>query len=391
MKILMILEGDFPFDTRVEKEMYALNNAGHEVHLACYTQKNRSEYEKYANYIVHRKSISAFIHKSSVGCLKFPFYFNFWRKFVNELFNNENFDAIHIHDLPLAKIGLEVKIKYKIPFILDLHENWPASLEIATHTNSLLGKLLSSNKQWRKYEKDMVQKADAIITVIEEMSERIEKLNIESKKIHVVSNTLETSKFKLPNLKPDSNYITLFYAGGINIHRGLQIIIKGLEKIRKKHTNVRLWIVGAGSYVEKLKQQVKNLNIEDNVNFFGWRNVEEISHYLMKSDIALIPHLRSEQTDNSSPNKLYQYMYANKPILASNCSSIKRIVEKENVGLIYNHDDVNDLVKHFDVLLEKIGSLNKGENRVKNEYSWDISGRTLIKLYKEFEKPVFSN
>ena len=43
MKILMILETEFPPDVRVENEMLALSEAGHEVHLACFTHKNRPE------------------------------------------------------------------------------------------------------------------------------------------------------------------------------------------------------------------------------------------------------------------------------------------------------------------------------------------------------------
>ena len=112
MKILIILESDFPPDVRVENEMLALSENGHEVHLACSTRKDRPETDTYGKCTIHRKKMSEFIYKSSVGCLKFPFYFNFWREFISGLCKRENFDVIHISDLPLSKIGVEIKRKF---------------------------------------------------------------------------------------------------------------------------------------------------------------------------------------------------------------------------------------------------------------------------------------
>ena len=190
MKVLMVLESEFPPDVRVENEILALTEAGHEVHLACSTRKNRPEIELFGKAVIHRKTITPFIYKSSVGCLKFPFYFNFWRNFISGLFENEHFDAIHIHDLPLSIIGVEAKNKIKIKLIIDLHENWPALIKLAPHTQTFLGKLLSSNKQWIEYERKMLREADIVITIIEEARDRVIGLGIDRDKICMVSNTI---------------------------------------------------------------------------------------------------------------------------------------------------------------------------------------------------------
>ena len=50
MRILMILDLEFPPDLRVENEIEALIDAGHEIHLACFTRKNRQKYEKIENF-----------------------------------------------------------------------------------------------------------------------------------------------------------------------------------------------------------------------------------------------------------------------------------------------------------------------------------------------------
>lgn len=380
----MILEKDFPPDVRVQNEAETLIDAGHQVFVAGYSKSiNGIERKTLDNGItVIKKRVTNYIIKSSVGCLKTPFYFNFWRKYLNQLFRDEQFEAIHVHDLPLASVGVELGEKYGIPVVLDLHENWPAHMEMARHTNTFLGKLLSSNKKWRNYEKKMTQKADAIVTVVDEMKLRIEALGVDSDKITVVSNTLELDKFKLPDLKPDPDYVTMLYAGGITYHRGVQIVIKAVKLLKNKYENIRFWIIGAGSYEATLKELVTDLGIDQYVHFLGWRSHDEIAAHLMQSDIALIPHLKSVQTDNSSPNKLYQYMYANKPVLASNCNSVQRVIESEKVGVAYIHDDEKDFAEKFEYLLNIKDQFNDGHSIVKEKYTWEHSSKSLIKLYE---------
>ncbi len=383
----MVLDSEFPPDIRVEKEINSLINVGHEVHVACYTRVNRKKYEKIDKLVIHRKSIPAFIYKSSVACLKFPFYFNFWRKFLKSLFNKYSFEAIHVHDLPLAQIGVEFKKKYNIPLIMDIHENWPAMLEIAVHTNTFLGKLLSSNLQWRKYERDILQKADMVIAVVREMKQRLIDLEIDEKNIIIVSNTLEMDSFKTPDVHTDPDFFTLLYAGGINAHRGLQVVIRGLKIIIPKIRNIRFWIVGSGSYQKELEKLVSSLDLKEHVRFWGWKNLNEIAELLMKSDIALIPHLKSEHTDNTIPHKLFQYMYAGKPIIASDCEPIKRILKETDSGLIYESTNSEKFANKIIELAsdkKEYNSLTKsGKKWIEQKYNWKNASKILIGLYNE--------
>ncbi|RLC55464.1 MAG: hypothetical protein DRH89_07630, partial [Candidatus Cloacimonadota bacterium] len=228
MRILMILENTFPPDIRVEKEIKSLIAAGHEIVLACSSPASKDEAKDWNSATIIRKKMPRFIYKSSVGCLQFQFYFNYWRKYLKFVFKQYKFDAIHLHDLPLAKVAKEFSIKYQIPFVLDLHENWPAAMKIAVHTNTILGKTFSSNIQWQYYERKNVLQADKIITVVEEMKERISQPELHDNDIYVLPNTisLDDSIFEESTIK--NKRLTLFYAGGINIHRGLQIVLQAL-------------------------------------------------------------------------------------------------------------------------------------------------------------------
>lgn len=383
MKVLMVLDHEFPPDIRVENEVEALTDAGHEIHIACFTMKNQVVYDQYGKAHIHRKSISSIRHKTSVGCLKFPFYYNFWRSFLFGLHQKHQFDVVHIHDLPMARLGYEMKLKYNIRFTLDLHENWPALLEQADHINNVLGNFLSNNNQWKKFEIEMCHLADNILVVIEEAKERLIKLGIESNKIEVVSNTLNLSTFSIPETTPDEDYFTLFYAGGINRHRGLQAIIPGLEKLDEK---VRLFILGEGSFVEDLKAIAQKCNVENRVIFWGWQPFSKMNELMGKADACLIPHVKSNHTDSTIPHKLFQYMYAKKPVIASNCVPIERIINKHSCGRIYSWNDTSAFVSIIESIFFEKNKLEEmgvnGYKAVMKNYLWKYDAEKLQYIYK---------
>jgi len=387
MKILMILDHEFPPDIRVENEIQSLYESGHEVHLACFTMKGRPEKEIADNCIIHRKAISKTIHKTSVGALRFPFYFNFWRSFVGKLFTENSFDAIHAHDLPMAQVAYEFAKKNSAKFTLDLHENWPALLRVATHTQSFFGKFLSKNSQWESYEKKYCQLADNVVVVVEEARDRLINLGIDKNKIVIVSNTLNLNDFEIPQASPDREYITLLYAGGINKHRGLQYVIKGIKVFNYPNKKLRLWILGTGSYVKDLKELAVAEGVEDKVFFEGWKDYNEMQTYFGKSDYCLIPHLKSDHTDSTIPHKIFQYMYAGKPMLVSDCDPIKRIVEHTKSGLVYRYNSPEDFAEKLMELIENEdyssgNFIEKNIKHVVDNYNWKIDSHRLNSIYK---------
>jgi glycosyltransferase involved in cell wall biosynthesis len=390
MKILMVLESEFPPDIRVENEIKALAGAGHEVHLACSTRKNRPAFEKSSEIIIHRAPVSSFIYKSSVGCLKFPFYFNFWRKFLFRLASSEKFDIVHIHDLPLSIIGIELKKASGIPLVIDLHENWPALIKNAAHTHTILGRLLSSDRLWVEYERKVLPGADKVIAIVEEARDRIIGLGIAPEKITLVSNTVNIDTITLNEGVRNKDGFNIFYGGAINRHRGLQVVLEAIRQLSERNVNIKLHIVGEGSYKDELVQLSGKMKIEPFVKFYGHKSFSEMLSILAGADAAIIPHLRNDNNDASSPNKLYQYMYMNKPVISSNCTSLERIITETDTGFIYPHNSPEELA----ALIEKlIVSQNLVEEKGKNgrkavleKYNWAVDSGRLIKMYSQLEK-----
>ncbi|OQX73199.1 MAG: hypothetical protein B6D61_12805 [Bacteroidetes bacterium 4484_249] len=282
----------------------------------------------------------------------------------------------------MAKVGYEIAKNINAGLTLDLHENWPAYLRMATHVKSLLGRFLSNNNQWIKYEKSFCEKADNIIVVVDEAKVRLINIGIDPEKIKVVSNTINLNNIDSLNTIPDNDYFTLFYAGGITKHRGLQFIIPALNKVKLKDKKLRFWVLGTGNYIDNLKQLAREIGVEENIEFFGWKPFNEMMKYLGKSDVCIIPHTKSDHTDTTIPHKLFQYMYFNKPIIASNCDPIERIIEETKCGLVYTHDSENDFADKLKILAENNKVNTTGKKAVADKYNWEKDSETLISIYK---------
>ncbi len=234
---------------------------------------------------------------------------------------------------------------------------------------------------WRRYEKKILRTVDAVIVVVDEAKTRLVKLGITSEKIHIVSNTINLSDLKLPSPISKEDVI-LYYAGGITFHRGLQNIIRAMHK--SNNIRLKFWILGDGSYKNSLVNLVNQFSLNDRVIFQGYQPFKKVMEMLAESDFAVIPHLKTEHTDSTIPHKLFQYMYAEKPVIASDCLPIKRILEETGAGIAYPSEDIVSISEIFN----QLGTLNyvemglKGKKAVIEKYNWSIDSEILLNVYK---------
>lgn len=391
MKILIVLDRPYPPQMRVECEIFSLAKAGHEVHIACVQKEGMPKIEKTPNCTIHRFPMSKFIYKSSVGVLKFPFYFNYWRRIIRSLYKETGFDVIHICDLPLARIGYEAKNKYGSVFVLDLFENWPVLLQMSTHTKTFLGKLLSSHKQWVAYEKEMCICADHVIVVVEEAKERIRALGVDSSKVTVVSNTLNVNQFDPIERKEfKKGEFRMLYVGGVNYHRGIQYAIKAVALLKAQGLEVRFDLVGNGSYLPEIVRLIEELGVKENVVVHGYKSLDSVIGLYEQAHVALIPHIKSGHTDNTIPHKIFQYMYAEIPMVVSNCDPLVRIVNETQSGVSYHYDQPEELaaiIADFYEHPEKLDDyIQHGRQAVIDKYNWTVDGKRLVDLYASLDK-----
>ena len=312
---------------------------------------------------------------------------------INHFIKKNNIDFIHIHDIRIAESVFQVNKKYKLKVVLDLHDNIPENMRFYPHLRKFPGKYIISPKKWKIKESEFIIKADKIITVSPNFAKDIiEENNIEKEKMILVPNTVRKSFFKEAIYskvidEKYSNKFVVLYLGDTNIRRGLLTAIRATQLLSKRIVNFKLVIVGQNTTDSILKEETKKLNLESFIDFEGWQDVSLFPSYIVASNICISPLYRSIQHDVAYANKIFQYMSFGKPILVSNATAQKEIVERINSGLVHqekNKDDFSSKVLELYQNEEKAEELgNNGKQFIENEFSWEVTSQALVKLYNE--------
>ena len=389
MKILMVLESDFPPDVRVENEIKALINAGNQISIICFQGKKQKNTE-FLNAEIVRINLPKFIYKMSALALTFPFYFNYWEKHLRRILKKNNFDVIHLHDLPLIKVVQKLADEFKIIHIVDLHENRPEIMKMYEHIKTFPGNIFISITQWQEYQQKYVPKSQHLIVVTNEAKEYYaNEFQILKNKIHVVSNYVNLDTFN--NYKIDRKIIEKYkdkfvvvYLGDTGSRRGTIDILEAARKL-KDINKIEFIIIGTSRIQEKLSKLIKKWKLS-NVQLMGWLPLNIAFSYLKVANIGISPLHRNIHHDTTYANKIFQYMAVNLPILVSDCDAQKNIVEKENCGYVFEAGNADDLVKK---IMEMKGSpkykdwSQNASNAVLSKYNWKNAAEHLVSLYQE--------
>ena len=396
MKIGMVLDNGFFGDLRVENEVMSLRAAGFEVSVLCFEHKDKhTPIQQYHGADIIKVYLPLSFKKKMKGLANFIIdpYTSFWAKQISKYIDDHSIDVLHIHDLYMlgAAYKANSKSKSKLPIVADLHENYPAALRYYKFSTTFPGNVLISVPKWERTEKKWVNQADYVITVIEEAQKRYQKLG--AKQVYVVANYVNRSEFlgshKNSLTQANASSYSALYVGGFDTHRGIEAVVKAIPKIKTKIPEFKLVLVGTGSNENDLKHLAKELDVESAVSFEGWQNPNQLPAYLDASDICLIPHLKTEHTDNTIPHKLFQYMLLKKPVVATNCDPIERIVNETKSGLIYASNNSEEFAdKIIELYSNKNLGFQMGENgykAVKEKYNWEETSKTLIDLYSRIQ------
>lgn len=392
MHIGMLLDKPFPPDPRVANEARSLVGAGHAVSLFCLDLGGAPARETIDGVAIVRYPMRrAFWKKASALILTVPLYRRWFRARLPGFLRAHRIDALHVHDLPLVAEGVRAARAAGIPLVADLHENYPAAVRLYAWANRWPGRWLVSPRAWEAYEKRVLPQADRIVVVIEEARRRLCELGIglDADRITVVENTVHVEEFEsFPRdaalrrrLERD---FTVTYLGTFDRHRGLEAAIDAVALVRAALPEIRLVLVGTGSIERELRERARARGVADRVDFEGWQPFARFPSYVRGSRACLIPHLKSAHTDTTIPHKLFHCMLLERPVVATDCAPIARIVRETGAGCIYPSGDAAALAKALLELRDADRRRAMGEagrRAVLTRYRWDVTAERLLALY----------
>ena len=392
MKILYIWDADYPWDVRVEKICRTLAKHGHEVHIAARNLKRLPEYERQEDLHIHR--LKPLGDDRINYAISFPLFFSpFWKKFIDRIIREHCIGLIIVRDLPMAIAGIWAGKRHRIPVIFDMAEDYVAMLWDIWRSNKFKGfNLIVRNPYLASYvEKYVFQKADHILVVVEEARDVVVRRGGFLGKITIVGNTPTLESFSNheismnKDLEKIKNHYSTIYTGGVQMGRGIQVVFEAIPEIVKVIPDFLFVIVGDGYATEKLKGLAIEKEVQDYVLWTGWVDHARIFDYIRLCKMGIIPHFTSNHVNTTIPNKIFDYMGFGIPIVASDATPMKRILEESQSGLTFKSDDHKDLARVVTKVYVKDSSYWKqGIEAVKSKYNWEIEEKRLIEVIQRF-------
>ena len=168
---------------------------------------------------------------------------------------------------------------------------------------------------------------------------------------------------------------------GINVDRGIEEAVEAMEFLK----NVCLLIVGNGDVVIQLKKRVQELELEQSVLFKNRMPYMQMMQYTKYANLGLT--LDKDSNINyrlSLPNKIFDYIHANTPILASKLPEIEKIISDYGIGLFIDNHDPRHIADKIKFALENKKLNTQWEMNLKQaatELVWKNEAKSLEDIY----------
>ncbi len=241
--------------------------------------------------------------------------------------------------------GLDLAKRFGVPFVVEM--NAPLVEEASRYRN------LNMKSLAERVEDSVLSRADAVITVSEQLADRIIDRGVSAGRVHVVPNGVDASLFNsLPSKQAcretvgihDDQELIIGFSGSFKAWHGIDVLLDAFEKVTQQHSKVRLLILGTGPEEEALRHRVKLSRFADSVTFTGPVQHEQVPTHLRAMDVAVAPYLNVPDF-YFSPIKLFEYMAAETCVVASRLGQIEQIIEDGRNGRLCVAEDRNELAR----------------------------------------------
>ena len=297
-------------------------------------------------------------------------------------------DIYHAHDLDALMVCAIAASALGSRLVYDSHELWLGSsrYEIATSPFNRL--------RYRLTERLLLPLADAVIAVTPsrgaEMKRmypgRIDELAIVENSVPRMETLPPEAALRKRLSIPDSAFVAL-YQGVICPERGLEQLLEAAAMLRGR--GVYVVLVGHDAWQGTLSRMAVEIGVDDVVRFHPPVPSDRLLELTVSADAGLILFQNTCLNHYYSlPNKLYEYMMAGIPIIASHFPEMGRVIGECDCGRLVNPEDPREIAEAIGEMAEMDVSRRKamgaqGREAALDHYHWDIQKSRLLRLYQK--------
>jgi glycosyltransferase involved in cell wall biosynthesis len=366
MKIAHLTSVHQPFDTRIlYKEAATLAAAGHEVVLVAAAAEDTTVQGVRIRAVGRKRGRWHRMTGTGLAVLRAALA--------------ERADVYHFHDPEMIPAGLWLKAMGK-RVIYDVHEDVPAQI---------------LSKAWiRPWLRRMVARAvgtlerlgagwfDGVI-----VANPPHQVRFPRRKTEVVRNLPILEEFAEAGSVPYATRApAVVYVGEMTRTRGVEEMVRAIELLPEE-SEAKLWLAGKFGDPEP-ETACRALPGWSRVDFLGWQSRAEVAALLRRARVGLVLLHPTAQYRTPYPVKVFEYMAAGLPVVASDLPPSREVIEDAGCGLLVAPLDPAAAAQAIQWLLDHPDEAEKmavrGRQAVLERYNWASEGQKLVRYYEQF-------
>lgn len=285
-------------------------------------------------------------------------------------------DIYHSTDLITLLAGLVLKKTHSgTKLVYDAHELW---------IDSQIDYPPKIKKMLYYYERFLIRRADAVITVNESIADELVR-RYDIRRPFVVLNcpVYEESS----NKRTDMSIVKVLYQGIYATERGLEELIQSFKFLSDNYVLYLRGYDTVPGYEDELKKYAIDNNIVDRVIFLPPVPMVDMVKSIDDYDIGVVAYRPTNMNQKfASPNKTFEYMMGGLAVAVSDIPEQKRFVVNNGVGLSFNPGDISDIARAIREIGDNKNRMvvmkNNGLKCAKEMYNWEVQGDKIVKIYK---------
>ncbi len=277
-------------------------------------------------------------------------------------------DVYHFHDPELLPYGMKLK-KLGKKVIFDSHEDVSSQILDKEWIPYLFRKIISVC--YKQYETYCVRHFDAVVTATPHIAELF---YYRSPKVVVINNYPKLDDIMFHDTPFNQRERSICYAGGISEIRGEKVMVEAMANIDGE-------LLLAGPYDDSSWAGCQ----QSNIKYLGKISRSEVNELYGKSRSGIVLYQPAENHYASQPIKMFEYMAAGLPVIASDFPHWRNIVEKTECGICVDPTDVEAVREAcIKILSDPEYAQQMGRNGFENVmrgYNWKVEEKKLLDLY----------
>lgn len=286
-----------------------------------------------------------------------------------------NADLYHLHDPELIPMGLKLKRLGKC-VVFDFHEDVPKQLLSKPYLNKAA--LWCLSKSFALFESHACKRFDGVIGATP---------FIRDKFLAIHPNTVDINNFPMlgelaTDMEWSNKQAEVCYVGGIAKIRGISELCQAMGLVQ---TKARLNLCG-GFSESGFEQSVKAMPGWQRVNDFGFVDRSGVRDVFSRSVAGLVTLHPVINYIDALPVKMFEYMSAGIPVIASDFPLWREIIHGNDCGLLVDPLDPAAIAKAIDYLVSNPAEAQRmganGRKAVNERYNWAIEEQKLFTFYE---------